>query len=137
MIIPYLTNANQYLPLFNCYLPIFNWCLQATLTGPYLYLNNSYRLVILRQTLLEKSMVLKFTIHWIVLKFWAQTRKLRDNQDSKIAYSINGSWYFKKTNVDGKWYIFRNIYFVIFIWFGVKCCIDECRIVYIIKALFW
>ena len=27
-----------------------------------------------------------------------QTKKWQDKQDSKIAYSINGSWYFNKTN---------------------------------------
>ena len=35
-------------------------------------------------------------------KFWAQTRKLQDKQGSKTAYSVNGSLYFNKTNVDGK-----------------------------------
>ena len=40
-------------------------------------------------------MILKFKIHWTALKFWAETRKLPDKQDSKIAYSVNGSWYGK------------------------------------------
>ena len=52
----------------------------------------------------------------------------RFKQDSKIAYSINGSWYFKNTNVGGKWYIFRNICFVMFKWLSVVCCIDDCPI---------
>ena len=46
-----------------------------------------------------------------------------------MAYSINGSWYFNKTNVDGKWYIFRNICCVIFGWSSVVCGIDNCAIV--------
>ena len=50
-------------------------------------------------------MVLKFTIHWIVLKFGAQTRALQDKQDSKITYSKYGYWYFNESNVDEKWYI--------------------------------
>ena len=33
-----------------------------------------------------------------MLKFWVQTRKLQDKQNSKIVYSINGSWYFNKIN---------------------------------------
>ena len=47
----------------------------------------------------EKRVVWKFTVHWTVLKFWAQTKKPQNKQDSKIAYYINGSWYFKKTNL--------------------------------------
>ena len=82
-------------------------------------------------------MVLKFTIHWLVLKQersqWAQTKNLQDKQDSKLAYSINGSAYFNKTNktnVDGKHYFCP----------GVACCIDDCSIVllYILQeGLFW
>ena len=39
--------------------------------------------------------------HWILLKVRAQTRKLQDKQDLTID-SINGSWYFNRTYVDGK-----------------------------------
>ena len=62
------------------------------------------------------------------MKFWTQTRKLKNNQDSEITYSIKGSWYLNKTNVDGKWYIFKyfNICFVIFSSLSVVCCIDDC-----------
>ena len=70
-----------------------------------------------------------------MLKFLAQTRKLQHEQDSKIAYSINGSWYFNKANVGGKWYIFRNACFVIFSWLSAARCIDDCPIVYIIKVI--
>ena len=77
------------------------------------------------QTFNSKTNLLKFIIHWILLQFWVQTRKLQDKQDSKID-SINGSWYFNKTNVDGKWYVFRNICFVIFSWLSVVCCIIDC-----------
>ena len=77
------------------------------------------------QTFNSKTNLLKFIIHWILLKFWVQTRKLQDKQDSKID-SINGPWYFNKTNVDGKWYVFRNICFVIFSWLSVVCCIIDC-----------
>ena len=112
--------------------------LKQHLTSLDLYLNSSYRLVILRQTLLKHSMILKFTFHWIVLKFWAQTRKLQDMEDSKIVYC---KWIlkmdFNKTNHDGKLYIFRNIFFVIFSWLSVKCCIDDFTIVYITNRLFW
>ena len=63
-----------------------------------------------------------------MFKFWAQTRKLQDKKDSKID-CLNGSWYFNKTSVDGKWYIFRNIYFAIFGWLSEVCCIDDCHLV--------
>ena len=67
--------------------------------------------------------------YWILLKYWDQARKVQDKQDSKID-SPNASWYFNKTYVDGKWYTFRNIYFVIFSWLSVVCCIDDCPIVF-------
>ena len=65
--------------------------------------------------------------YWILLKFWVQTRKPQDKQDSKIN-SLNGSWYFSKTYVDGKWYIVRNIYFVIFSWLSYSITVDGCLI---------
>ena len=80
----YLINAYIIKAIFNQSWPIFK--------------NNSYRLVILRQAMAWKGLVWKFTIHWVVLKFWAQTRKPQDKQGSKIAYSVNRSWYFNKTN---------------------------------------
>ena len=46
----------------------------------------------------KKCFIIIHIIHWIVLKFWTQTRKTQDKYGSKIAYSINGSWYFNKTN---------------------------------------
>ena len=49
----------------------------------------------------------------------------------------NGCWCFSKTNVDGKLYIFRNIFFVIFSWLSVNCCIDDFTVVYITNRLFW
>ena len=42
-------NIYQYLS----FLPIFSLCLKGLLTGPDQYLNDSHRLAILRQTLLE------------------------------------------------------------------------------------
>ena len=42
-----------------------------------------------------------------------------------------------KNTVDGKWYVSRTICFVIFNWLSVKCFIDDCTIVYIMKGLFW
>ena len=48
--------------------------------------------------MLELGVVWKFTIDWIVLKFRAQTKKPQDKQDSKVTYSVNGSWYTNKTN---------------------------------------
>ena len=80
-----------------------------------------------------------YNTYWILLKFWAQTRKQQDKQDSKVD-SLNGSWYFNKTYVEVKLYIIRNICFVIFSWLSVVCCIDDCHIiftVYTIKGLSW
>ena len=71
------------------------------------YLSNSYRLVFLRQTLLKQSIVLKFTIHWVVLKFWAQTRKLQDKEDWKIAYCKSG---FNLTNRDSYFSILVEVF---------------------------
>ena len=59
---------------------------------------------------------------------------MQDKQDSKVAYSINVFWYLNKTNVDGKWYICRNICFVMFSWLCVVCYIYDCPIEYIIKG---
>ena len=69
--------------------------LKQYLPAPDKHLNNSYRFVILRQAITWIGTEME--IHNL-LKFWAQTRKLQDRQDSKIAYSINGPWYFNKTN---------------------------------------
>ena len=66
--------------------------------------------------------------YWILLKFWAQTRKLKDKQNSKID-SPNGSWYFNKAYVDGRWFIFRHVCFVIFSWLSMVCYINDCPIV--------
>ena len=104
----YLTATYQY--LVNAYI------VKATFNRSWLIFNGySYRLVILGQTLLEQRMVLKFTIHWRVLKLLAQTRELQDTQDSKIASSVNGSWSFNKTNVYGKLYIYIYIYIYIYV----------------------
>ena len=62
--------------------------------------------------------------YWMLLKYWAQTRKLEDKQDSKID-SLNASLYFNKTYADGRWYTFRNICFVIFSGLSVECCTDD------------
>ena len=74
------------------------------LTGPDQYLNDSHRLVILKTGLawIRRNGIEIHNPYWILLKFWAQTRKLQDKQDSKID-SLNESWYFNKTYVDGKW----------------------------------
>ena len=92
--LPYLTdpltdtnrvfNPNQYLPFFNSY--------------PDQYLNDSYRLVIVKTSLasMENKGIEIHNRYWVLLKFWAQTRKLQDKQDSKID-SSNGSWYFNET----------------------------------------
>ena len=48
--------------------------------------------------MLELGVVWKFTIDWIVLRFRAQTKKPQDKQDSKVTYSINGSWYINMNN---------------------------------------
>ena len=57
---------------------------------------------------MEKT-VLKFTIYWIVLKFWAQTRKLQYKEDSKIDQqnSINGSMFMENDiylEISALWY---------------------------------
>ena len=52
-------------------------------------------------------------------------QKAEDKQDSKID-SLNESSYFNKAYVDGKWYIARNICYVIFSWLSVVCSIDDC-----------
>ena len=43
-------------------------------------------------------LVWRFTIPFVLLKFWTQTRKPQDKVDSKVAYYINGSWYSNKSN---------------------------------------
>ena len=65
-------NPNQYLSLFNSY--------------PDEYLNDSYRLVILKTGLasIGNNGIEFHNLYWILLKFWAQTRKMQDKQDSKI-----------------------------------------------------
>ena len=45
-----------------------------------------------------------------------------DKQDSKID-SPNASLYFNKTYLDGRWYIFRNICFVIFSLLSLLCVV--------------
>ena len=108
-----LTNTSM-IPLFIWY---FNWY-------------DNYRFVILKIGFasIGNNGVKIHNPYWILLKFWAQTRKLQDQQNSQID-SPNGSWYLNKTYVDGKWHIFRNICFVIFSWLSVVCRFDECPIV--------
>ena len=79
-------NPNQYLPLFNSY--------------PDQYLNDSYRLVILKTGLasIGNNGTEILNSYWILLKFWAQTRKLQEKQDSKVD-SPNESWYLDILNL--------------------------------------
>ena len=115
----YLTVTYQY--LVNPYI------VKATYTGLDLYLNNNSKADL-------AWIWYGIEIHNILNsdEILTHTKNMQDEQDSKIAYSINGSWYFNKTNVDGKWYIFRNIYSVIFNWLSVECWINYCPIVHII-----
>ena len=55
--------------------------LKQYLTGPDQHLNNSYRIVILRQSLGWVGNIIEIN----------KTRKLEEKQDSKIGYSMNGS----------------------------------------------
>ena len=58
----------------------------------------------------------------------SSNKKAGREQDSKID-SINGSGYFNKTsNVDGKWYIFKNICFEYWLDWVLYVCIDACPI---------
>ena len=87
------------------------------MTCPDQYLNNCYR----------------FVIVWIGNDIEVHNPlngALQDKQDPKIAYSINGSWYFNDTNV-----MENDIDLeIIFSWLSVALMI---ALVYIIKRLFW
>ena len=68
------------------------------INDPDQYLNDSYRLVILRKAIAWIGSGVEIHNPLNSAEMLSPNKKAARSADSTIAYSINGSWYFNKTN---------------------------------------